>query len=181
MIFKRFSKTNHSSSSNKKQVDNSILEVHKPSALEYSWILTSKLAIGPIPRATEHWNQLESDGFTSRFSCCYPKEHTYPLIPKTWNSLEVSLPDHRSQEPLTVERLSSALEQAIHLMNQSEGALYLHCFAGQERSVLIAVGIVSVVKNIDLFDSLTFVRQCHKKSKPLYSHLELLDQVLKNR
>ncbi|MFN6337614.1 MAG: hypothetical protein ACK41W_02635 [Cyanobacteriota bacterium] len=149
-------------------------------ALPYSWIKIGKLAIGPMPRSEFHWQQLESDGFLYRFSCCYPYEHIYAPIPANWKSNEVSLPDHRSQDLLTTEKLIFALNEAMALVSKAETPVYLHCFAGQERSVLIAVGITCILEKKDLFDSLNYVRECHKIAKPLYHHLDLLEQVVKH-
>lgn len=149
--------------------------------LNYSWILSGKLAIGPMPRSKSHWDQLEFDGFQNRFSCCYPSEHLFTPIPESWNSKEVSLPDHRLQNELTEDILFLALEEANHMLRVLDGPLYLHCFAGQERSTLMATGLVCISDQKKFFDGLDYVRQCHKKAKPLYSHLELLQKTLKKK
>ena len=148
------------------------------SPLFYNWIITNRLAIGPMPRTNSHWKQLEYDGFRNRFSCCYPNEHIFAPIPDTWNSREISLPDHRAQSQLEKETLAVALKQAEEMILTYSGPLYLHCFAGQERSALIAIGLVCIIEKKDLFDSLAFVKQCHNKAKPLYDHLDLLEKVL---
>jgi hypothetical protein len=180
MFFKRFSNQDNRSSRPKK-FEYEVASPHliPTSSLAYSWVITGQLAIGPIPKTSTHWHQLESDGFKSRFSCCYPNEHIYEVIPSSWASDEISLPDHRSQEVLTIEKLILALERSIQMLEKSDGALYLHCFAGQERSALVAVGMISVLHEIDLFESLDFIRQCHKRARPLYSQLDLLDTALK--
>jgi hypothetical protein len=147
--------------------------------LIYSWIITNKLAIGPMPRTKSHWKQLEYDGFQNRFSCCYPNEHIFAPIPDHWNSREVSLPDHREQTHLEKATLILALQQAEDMILMNSEPVYLHCFAGQERSALIAIGLVSILEKKDLFDSIAFVKQCHKRAKPLYGQLDLLEQVLK--
>jgi hypothetical protein len=145
----------------------------------FSWIITGKLSIGPMPRQIEDWYLLENNGIQKRFSCCYPEEHLFTPIPVLWKSKEVSLPDHRSQENLTTQRLIYAIEESINLINQDDGPVYLHCFAGQERSSLVATGIVSLLEEKDLFESLAWVRQCYKQAKPLYEHLDLLERALK--
>jgi hypothetical protein len=146
----------------------------------YSWVMTGSLAIGPIPRNEEDWTQLERDGIRKRFSCCYPEERVFAPIPENWESREVSLPDHRFQEELTPEKLIYALNEATNLLSLDDTPLYLHCFAGQERSALLAAGIVSLIANKDLFDALAYVRQCHPKAKPLYEHLDILERALKS-
>lgn len=150
------------------------------SPLPYSWIKAGQLAIGPMPRSLFHWQQLESDGFSYRFSCCYPNEHQFSPIPSHWKSTEVSLPDHRSQNPLTSSLLINALDQATSIISTDSGPLYLHCFAGQERSALMAVGLVCLLEKRDLFESLEYVKRCHKISRPLYHHLDLLETVIKH-
>jgi hypothetical protein len=178
MIFKNFFKSSNPSPESKKVVAQTNIYSNDTSPLVYSWIITGKLGIGPIPRTSAHWTQLENDGFRSRFSCCYPQEQIYQPIPNYWKSEQFALPDHRSQEILTIDQLIVALNKAVAVLNQSDSALYLHCFAGQERSALMAVGIVSILQETDLFESLDFIRQCHKKARPLYSHLEILEQAL---
>lgn len=148
--------------------------------LVYSWILNGRLAVGPIPKSRSHWSQLEGDGFSTRFSCCYPYEHIFPENPDHWISAQVSLPDHRGQEVLRKERLYYALDIAKEFLQINKSPLYLHCFAGQERSVLVAVGLICILKDKDLFDGLNYIKQCHNNAKPLYNHLEILDQVLRD-
>lgn len=150
------------------------------SYLHYNWIITNKLAVGPMPKTLAHWDQLQADGFSNRFSCCFPNEHIFAHIPPTWISREVSLPDHRAQVPLEPETLLLALREAEDMLLNLDGPLYLHCFAGQERSVLMAIGLLCIVERKNLFDSIAYVRQCHHNAKPLYSHLDLLEQTLKS-
>lgn len=132
-----------------------------------------------MPRNIGQWQQLESLGFKSRFSCCYPEEHIFSPIPSDWHSREVSLPDHRFQEPLTTERLTFALKQAEEMFSSSKHAMYLHCFAGQERSSLLAIGLLCILEKKNLYDSLAYIRNCNKLAKPLYEHLALLEEVVK--
>jgi hypothetical protein len=146
--------------------------------LPYSWILNHQLAIGPMPRRSFQWKQLEDVGFKTRFSCCYPQENVFAPIPSDWSSANVSLPDHRQQELLDIDKLSLALTTAEKLV-LSSAPVYLHCFAGQERSSLLAVGLTSKFKNIDVFSSLEWVRRCHPIAAPSYEYLEMLEKILK--
>lgn len=146
-------------------------------ALIYSWVISGRLAIGPMPRSPGHWKQLEEAGFRSRFSCCYPEED--PLsAPDHWLQGRVSLPDHRRQERLRPERLRLALDEAGTIM-QVQPATYLHCMAGMERSPLIAAGLVARDRGIDLLAALDVIRLCHPRAKPIYSDLDVLEAVLK--
>jgi hypothetical protein len=145
--------------------------------LLYSWILNHQLAIGPMPRRSFQWKQLEDVGFKTRFSCCYPQENVFAPIPIDWFSANIPLPDHRQQESLDIERLTLALNTAEQLVLTSS-PVYLHCFAGQERSSLLAVGLTAKIKNIDVFSALEWVRRCHPISAPNYEYLEMLEKIL---
>jgi len=147
--------------------------------LMYSWILNHQLAIGPMPRRTFQWNQLEDVGFKTRFSCCYPQENVFAPIPSDWSSANIPLPDHRQQESLDIDKLRLALRTAEELVISSS-PVYLHCFAGQERSSLLAVGLTAKFKKIDVFTALEWVRRCHPISSPIYEHLEMLEVILQN-
>jgi len=175
MIFWR--KLQKSSSEPDKTVQMQDLLYTQP--LIYSWILTHQLAIGPMPRRTFQWNQLEDVGFKTRFSCCYPPENVFAPIPVDWKSANVPLPDHRQQEALDIDRLRLALNTAQELVVNS-APVYLHCFAGQERSSLLAVGLTARIKNLDVFSALEWVRRCHPISAPSYEYLEMLETILKN-
>jgi hypothetical protein len=147
--------------------------------LLYSWILNHQLAIGPMPRRSFQWKQLEDIGFKTRFSCCYPQENVFAPIPIDWCSANIPLPDHRQQESLGIEKLTLALNTAEQLVITS-APVYLHCFAGQERSSLLAVGLTSKIKKIDVFSALEWVRRCHPISAPSYEYLEMLEKILKS-
>ncbi|WP_254945346.1 hypothetical protein [Cyanobium sp. AMD-g] len=149
-------------------------------SLPCSWVLSNRLAVGPMPRGDRHWQQLEQAGVRSRFSCCYPDEETGLILPPGWSSDRVSLPDHREQEPMQAARLSLALERAEALVVDA-APVYLHCMAGFERSPLLAVGLTARLRGIDMLAALAWVRRCHPMAMPIYSHLVLLEGILSNK
>lgn len=151
----------------------------QPTPLSYSWIVRQEFAIGPLPSRPSHWLQLEQAGFKTRLSCCYPEEESSP-IPDDWNTFSLSIPDHRQQEVLTKERLSDVLFTAESLLSGGNIPLYIHCFAGRERSALIAVGLTALRKDIDIFSALDWVRRCHPLAQPSYEHLDLMEKILKS-
>ena len=146
--------------------------------LLYSWIQSGKFAIGPMPQTAEQWLQLEQVGFRSRFSCCYPEEEIFAAAPSSWLSDRVSLPDHRCQESMKPEQLIRALLQAEALI-ESQPATYVHCFAGRERSPLIAVGLLARRQGVDVLTALHRVRLCHPAASPIFGDLDELERLLK--
>lgn len=148
--------------------------------ISYSWILSNKFAIGPIPKTDEHWQQLDSAGFRSRFSCCYPEEDIFAKPPAHWLEACVSLPDHRLQENMKIGRLNQALLDAQGLID-AQPPTYIHCFAGRERSALVAVGLIARSQNIDVLKSLDLVRLCHPQASPIYADLDILDSLIRSK
>jgi hypothetical protein len=165
MVFNWLNKKKLSSNQESKVIIPSKDLIRHPS-ITYGWIITGRLVIGSMPKTKEDWILLENLGITKRFSCCYPKEHIFSPIPSHWQSLEFSLPDHRIQENLSAEKLQQALQAAVSFMNDDDDRpIYLVCLS----------------TNRNVFEGLEWVRQCYKYAKPLYQHLELLDQILKQR
>jgi hypothetical protein len=146
--------------------------------LLYSWIQSGKFAIGPMPQTAEQWLQLEQAGFRSRFSCCYPEEEVFAAAPSAWLSDRVSLPDHRRQESMKPEQLAMALLKAEAVI-ETQPATYLHCFAGRERSPLVAVGLLARRQGVDVLTALDRVRLCHPAASPIFSDLDQLERLLK--
>ncbi|MEA5416548.1 protein-tyrosine phosphatase family protein [Synechococcus sp. BA-132 BA5] len=146
-------------------------------SLPFSWILSKRLAIGPMPRSDRHWQQLEQAGFKSRFSCCYPEEENGLILPPGWSSDRFSLPDHRAQEPMQRARLELAMARAEALVNNA-APVYLHCMAGYERSPLLAIGLTARLRGIDVLAALAWVRRCHPMAMPITDHLVMLESIM---
>lgn len=144
--------------------------------LPLTWLRTRKLAIGPMPQTPDHWRLLQQSGVQSIFSCCDPDEGPWEP-PQEWRQRRFTLPDHRQPEVMTRELLEGALIAALDLYN-SHPPLYLHCWAGMERSPLVAVGVLCRAESLNLFDALAQVRSQHPIAKPLVPHLLILESIL---
>lgn len=143
----------------------------------FSWLRSGRLAIGAYPREPAHWQGLEASGIRRVFSCCHPSEAAW-APPPHWLARQLALPDHRSAAPLEEALLRQAITQLEALYSQGSGGLYLHCWAGQERSALLAVALLSRSEGLPLFEALAQVRRCHPEARPIMAQLVLLEQVL---
>lgn len=141
-----------------------------------TWLRTHKLAIGPMPQTRADWSQLQHRGVRSIFSCCHPDEGPWHPPPE-WRQLCFTLPDHRHPEAMTRELLEAALNAALEIYRE-DPPLYLHCWAGMERSPLLAVGLLCRTENLELFDALAQVRSAHPIARPLIAHLLILESIL---
>ena len=143
----------------------------------FSWIRSGRLAIGAFPRQPGHWQALEACGIQRVFSCCHPSEASWEPPPH-WQSRQLPLPDHRSSEVLNETLLRQAIHQLTELYAQPQGSLYLHCWAGQERSPLLAVALLCRSESMPLLEALALVRRCHPQAQPIMAQLALLEEVL---
>lgn len=141
------------------------------------WLRTRRLAIGKIVSSPEQWQRLAELGVSSVFSCCDPAEGLW-LPPDHWPKANVPLPDHRNPDELDEAQLEKAVVSALELF-QSHPALYLHCWAGLERSPLVAVGVLALAESIDFFDALAQVRAAHPQARPITAHLVVLEQIVR--
>lgn len=145
----------------------------------FSWIRTGKLAIGAFPRSAAHWHNLQQSGVAAVMSCCEPSEGVWDP-PQHLASRRHPLADHRNPEAMDAPRLSQAIEGAVELY-ETQPALYLHCWAGIERSPLVAVGLLCRVEGLSLFEALDQVRLQHPIARPITRHLVILEALLQQR
>lgn len=144
-----------------------------PQPQAFSWIRSGRLAIGGFPQGGATWDTLQAMGIASVFSCCAASEAPWQP-PATLTTLQLALPDHRSQIPLTPELLDRVVDQALQLMEQ-QPALFVHCWAGIERAPLLAVALLCRSEGLDLFTALGQVRQACPQARPLRRQLVLLE------
>jgi hypothetical protein len=144
--------------------------------LSISWLRTRRLAIGPMPRSPHHWLILQQQGVQSIFSCCEQEEGPWQP-PQEWPQQRFPLPDHRNPNAMTSAMLDQAINAALDLY-RSGAPLYLHCWAGMERSPLVAIGLLCRAESLNLFEALAQVRSQHPIAKPLIPHLLILETLL---
>ena len=142
----------------------------------FSWIRTGRLAISGFPQGPESWCTLQELGIASVFSCCGAAEGPWQP-PAALAAVQLALPDHRDQEPLTPQLLHSAVEQGLTLLEQHP-ALLVHCWAGVERAPLLAVALLCRSEGLDLFTALEQVRRACPAARPLRRQLVLLEAWL---
>ena len=144
--------------------------------LPISWLRTRRLAIGPMPQTPQHWLALQQQGVESIFSCCEENEGAW-LPPQDWLQRRFPLPDHREPNSMTNAMLDQAINAALDLYCAAP-PLYLHCWAGMERSPLVAIGVLCRAESLNLFEALAQVRSQHRIAKPLIPHLLILESLL---
>lgn len=145
-------------------------------SFQFSWLRSRRLAVGAMPRCEEHWQALAQQGVTSVLCCCHPDEGPWQP-PARWCHAQRPLPDHRNPEALDPAALNRAIDTAMDLY-ASAPALYLHCWAGVERSPLVAIGLLCRAESLSIWDALAQVRALHPPARPITGHLVVLEGLL---
>jgi len=147
-----------------------------PTTYTCSWLRSGRLVIGAMPTNDDHWRSLERQGVSSVFSCCDPSEGLWQP-PSHWQRIQLPLPDHRNPHDLDPTALKRAVDAAWQLYRDTP-ALYIHCWAGMERSPLVAIGLLCKAESLSIFDALAQVRALHPPARPITSHLVVLEEIL---
>jgi len=143
--------------------------------MPFVWVRSRRLAIGAFPLDPAHWAALESQGLRAVFSCCDPSEaHWSP--PEHWQRHRCPLPDHRQPHSLQAPQLLKAIQVATAMVEAGQ-PLYLHCWAGIERSPLLAIALQCSAWHLDLFEALAWVKRHHPAARPLNDQLLLLETL----
>ncbi len=143
----------------------------------YSWVLVDELMVGSAPLEESNFIELEKEGIKSVLSLCSSKE---VLIPDEINNFFICesfvLPDHTyKREPQTDEiiRILQILEELIN-----KGPVYVHCFAGVERSPLVCMAWLVKKHSMTINESLIYMMNVHKKTNPLPKQIASLQKLL---
>ena len=143
----------------------------------FHWILVDELAVGSLPKDEKDIDFLKREGVNSILSLC-SKEEGY-LSKKAYKYFickSFALPDHTSKRLPTINELNSALDILQKLIKK--GSVYVHCFAGVERSPLLCMAYIMVINKIDRQTALEYMMQTHPQTNPLKGQLDLLDELV---
>ena len=137
------------------------------------WILINQFGIGPQPSNEEDLFLLRDNGIISILSVCYEYEILIPKeIKKIFNHRVSSIPDHKKGYLPTKKEINQTIQVLHDLINL--GPVYMHCFAGIERSPLISMAYLVKFKNLNPEQSLDYLMQAHPGTNPLSKQLNLL-------
>ncbi len=144
--------------------------------LSFSWILVDELMVGSAPLTKEHLLILKREGIKSVLTLCSSKEVDLAQeINKHFVNQRFVLPDHtfrKYPEPGEIINVLEILENLI-----KEGPVYVHCFAGIERSPLICMAWLIKKYKMGVNESLRYMMSMHQKTNPLPRQLDCLHKI----
>ncbi len=142
----------------------------------FSWVLVDELMVGSAPTLEAHLTALESEGIKSILTLCSNKEVDIPeVINKLFYRESFILPDHTFRTYPKPEEILEVLNILEKIMDH--GPVYVHCFAGIERSPLICMAWLIKNHNMEVNESLRYMMSVHKKTNPLPFQIDALHKI----
>ena len=141
--------------------------------IKLDWILSNEIAIGSAPKNNEDINELKKKKINGILSLCSNEENPFNVKLKDFFYCKnILLPDHKYKYTLSIDQLNLALENLSLL--KREGAVYVHCLAGVERSPLVCMGWLVKNHNLTPTQALDYLMNVHYGTNPLPDQLKLL-------
>ena len=142
----------------------------------FSWVLVDELMVGSAPVLEDNLTELESEGIKSILTLCSNKEVVIPeVINKLFYRESFILPDHTFKTYPKPEEILEVLNILEKIMDH--GPVYVHCFAGIERSPLICMAWLIKKHNMEVNESLRYMMSVHKKTNPLPFQIDSLHKI----
>ena len=95
------------------------------------------------------------------------------LVQKSFNFIRIVLPDHKHDRSITFKEIEDSISTLVNLLEG--GKVYVHCYAGLERSPLICMGYLIYKKNLNLVESLEYIMSINPGSSPMQNNLNQLE------
>ena len=144
----------------------------------YSWVLVDELMVGSAPLDISNFIELKKEGIKSVLSLCSAKE---VKIPDEINNFFVCesfvLPDHTYKREPQTDEIIKILQILEELTNK--GPVYVHCFAGVERSPLVCMAWLVKKYSMSVNEALIYLMKVHKKTNPLPKQITCLKKLFK--
>ena len=129
----------------------------------FNWILINKFAIGTPVISEENKLLIKNKGIVSIFDL--RNEYDFRNLNKNeyienlsdFEYQNIELPDHNSRRLARSDEITKALEMLQKLL--IKGPVYMHCHASIERSPLISIAYLHLVKKFSLIQSCDYVKQ----------------------
>ena len=146
------------------------------SNFRHNWVLADKLLVGEAPHKLENINLLKRYGINSILCLCDEKEFpTSNEIKKSFNFIRIVLPDHKHDRSITFKEIEDSISTLVNLLEG--GKVYVHCYAGFERSPLVCMAWLIREEKIPFQNAVDYVTQIHPGTNPIPEHLRLLQTL----
>lgn len=148
-----------------------------PKRQRLAWIVPGQIAVGgfPLPQKIP---TLLNQGIRVILSLCTEEEgRLTPALQQQFRCVRVALPDSRHSQALEIQDLEAAVD-LLHWTVQRRLPVYVHCWAGMERSPLVCIAYLCRHGGWDLWDALNWVKHIHPPAQPTSTQIQVLRRYL---
>ena len=143
---------------------------------DFDWVLINKFAVGPAPLSDTQVKYLIEKEIKCILNLCSEEEAPFlPIMHSKFVCSRVKLYDHRSLNFSSLNDFNRAINALNNLL--SKGKVYVHCYAGVERSPLVCMGWLIKFNNLNMLRSYEYLKEIHPITNPMTSELLLLNNL----
>ena len=139
----------------------------------FNWVFKNKLAIGTSPTKQEDINLLKKFKIKNVLALCSEKEIMWhENLEYDFSCKRVVLPDSNKNKLPSKDELNVAYNTLKNFVNNNN--TFIHCFASMERSPLLCIMLIMDTYNLDLEESLDYLKRVHSYTNPRNNQLLLI-------
>ena len=145
-------------------------------SFKIDWVLNNELAIGRAPLKTTHFEHLKKNKIKSILNLC--KEEEAPIYNEVKDYFEFKryiLPDHKVNKEILIAEVHEIILIIDSLIKT--GPIYVHCYAGIERSPIICMSWLVAKHKLSPQRALDYLMEVHPGTNPLPSQFKLLNKI----
>lgn len=145
-------------------------------SFKIDWVLNNELAIGRAPLKTTHFEYLKKNKIKSILNLC--KEEEAPIFNEVKDYFEFKryiLPDHKVNKEILIAEVHEIILIIDSLIKT--GPIYVHCYAGIERSPIICMSWLVAKHKLSPQRALDYLMEVHPGTNPLPSQFKLLNKI----
>ncbi len=145
----------------------------------FNWILRNKLAIGTSPMNNNDVILLKKNKVKNILCLCSEEESKWHSgLENIFLCNRVILPDSNQKKLPTHKQIDNAYKILKKLVKNN--ITFVHCFASIERSPLLCILFIMDNYNLNLEESLDYVKRVHNLTNPRNKQLFLVKKYFSN-
>ena len=145
----------------------------------FNWVLINKLAVGTSPMQYEDIILLKTNKVKNILCLCNEEESKWhDELENNFSCNRLILPDSNKKTLPSITQIDNAYKVLKKLINND--ITFVHCFASIERSPLLCIMFLMGTHNLNLEESLDYVKRMHNLTNPRNNQLLLLKNYFSN-
>ena len=151
-------------------------KIPKEKIFKINWVLNKQIAIGNVPESQEDFDKLIGFNIKTIITLCNEEEATFSeRFSRLFKFERYILPDHKSSRSPRLSQLKAAL--SLIKINLKYGPIFIHCFAGVERSPLVCMAWLVKECKLTSEQALDYLMQINPGTCPLPEQISTLRQL----